>query len=159
MSSRSFRDVLIVGTVAVAFAAGCGTGRNPVTRPPASPLRAPSATVRRTTPPSPACTTAGVLAHWSVNRLAEQTVVIPVDEDDVGSAAPEVAAGAGGVILFGTQAPSGLTSSLAQLVRNAAGGVPPFVMTDEEGGAVQRMANLAGSIPSAREMAATMTAA
>ena len=32
-------------------------------------------------------------------------------------------------------------------------------MTDEEGGAVQRMANLVGSIPSARTMGATMTSA
>ncbi len=165
MSSRSFRDVLIVGMAAVAFiGAGCGTGRPPVSRPPftqppAGPSSTPPAAVRPTTTPSPACTIAGVLATWSVKRLAEQTVVVPIDEDEVGLAAPEVAAGAGGVILFGTQAPPGLTSSLAQLVRNATGGVPPFVMADEEGGAVQRMANLVGSIPSPREMAATMTPA
>ena len=39
------------------------------------------------------------------------------------------------------------------------GGITPFVMTDEEAGAVQRMPNLVGVIPSAREMAATMTPA
>jgi len=100
-----------------------------------------------------------VLAAWSVKRLAGQAVVVAVEEDDAGSAAPEVAAGAGGVILFGTQAPAGLASSLARLIRNAPGGVTPLVMTDEEGGAVQRMADLAGSIPSAREMAAAMTPA
>jgi beta-N-acetylhexosaminidase len=35
--------------------------------------------------------------------------------------------------------------------------VRPFIMTDEEGGTVQRMANLVGSMPSARQMAATRT--
>ncbi len=42
---------------------------------------------------------------------------------------------------------------------SAPDGIAPFVMTDEEGGLVQRMANLVGSIPSAREMGATMTPA
>ena len=39
------------------------------------------------------------------------------------------------------------------------GGVKPLVMTDEEGGLVQRMANLVGSIPAPRTMGATMTPA
>jgi beta-N-acetylhexosaminidase len=94
-----------------------------------------------------------------VQRLAEQTVVVPVQEADVTAVTPQVAAGAGGVILFGSAAPTDLGSSLAQLVANARGGIAPFVMTDEEGGAVQRMANLVGSIPSARQMGATMTPA
>ncbi|HET9560268.1 MAG TPA: glycoside hydrolase family 3 protein, partial [Actinomycetota bacterium] len=93
-----------------------------------------------------------------MRRLAEQTVVIPVDEGEVGSVAGEVAAGAGGgVLLFGAHAPADLASSLARLVRDAPGGIPPFVMTDEEGGAVQRMANLVGRVPPARQLAATMT--
>jgi beta-N-acetylhexosaminidase len=160
MSTRSFRRVLIAGMAAGALTgAGCGTGGTAVTQPPASPGSAPPTAGQATAPPSPVCAAVGVLATWSARRLAEQTVVIPVAEDDVGSAAAEVAAGAGGVILFGTQAPPGLAWSLAQLVRDAPGGIGPFVMTDEEGGAVQRMANLIGLIPSAREMAATMTPA
>jgi len=85
--------------------------------------------------------------------------VIPVDETDVASITSEVSAGAGGVILFGSEAPSDLGSSLAQLVANAPGGIAPFVMTDQEGGVVQRMANLVGWMPSARDMGATMTPA
>ena len=92
-----------------------------------------------------------------MQRLAEQTVVVPVDETDVASVGPEVAAGAGGVILFGSTAPSDLGTSLQSLDSLAPGGIAPFVMSDEEGGVVQRMANLVGSIPSAREMGATMT--
>lgn len=167
MSSRSCRAVLLAGVVAVAvLGTGCGAGSPPGAQPatPSSstPAGRPStgsvtSTTRRPTSGSVACTTRGVLATWSVRRLAEQTVVIPVDEGEVGSVAGEVAAGAGGVLLFGAHAPADLASSLARLVRDAPGGIPPFVMTDEEGGAVQRMANLVGWIPSARQLAATMT--
>src|SRR5437667_4791220 len=51
--------------------------------------------------PTP-CSTASILGTWTVTRLAEQTVVIPVDENSVMSVRSEVAAGAGGVILFGS---------------------------------------------------------
>ncbi|MGH7721719.1 MAG: glycoside hydrolase family 3 N-terminal domain-containing protein [Candidatus Dormibacteria bacterium] len=104
-----------------------------------------------------ACSNASVLTTWSVTRLAEQTVVVPVDEGDVASVGAEVAAGAGGVILFGSAAPANLRADLQGLVALAPAGVAPWVMTDEEGGDIQRMANLVGSIPSARSMGATMT--
>jgi beta-N-acetylhexosaminidase len=106
-----------------------------------------------------ACTNASVLATWSLPRLAAQTVMVPADEGSVAEVASEVAAGVGGVLLFGSAAPPDLGAALAQLEANAPGGVPPLVATDEEGGAVQRMANLVGSVPSARQMGATMTPA
>jgi len=98
-----------------------------------------------------------VLATWTLTQLAEQTVVIPVSETGVTSIASEVAAGAGGVILFGSSAPTNLGAQLRTLDATAPHGIAPFVMTDEEGGVVQRMANLVGSIPSARQMGATMS--
>src|SRR2546423_9216157 len=108
--------------------------------------------------PTP-CTTASILATWAVIRLAEQTVVVPVDENNVMSVRSEVAAGAGGVILFGSSAPTNLGAQLQALDAVAPAGIKPFIMTDEEGGVVQRMANLVGSIPSARQMGASMTPA
>lgn len=128
----------------------------------------PSATTTPTPHPSPSssptatppvCSNATVLATWSLTRLAEQTLIIPVAETDVAAVAPEVAAGAGGVLLFGSVAPANLAASLHSLAAAAPSGIAPFVMTDEEGGVVQRMANLVGSIPSARQMAATMSPA
>jgi len=164
--------VLTVVSLAGCGASGGGPGR---TAPPTASAPPPSATALPTatpalptatpTPapappsPTPVCTTAAVLATWSVQRLAEQTVVVPVSESDVSVVAPEVAAGAGGVILFGSSAPANLAAALAALARGAPGGVAPLVMSDEEGGAIQRMANLAGTMPSARQMAATMSAA
>jgi len=97
------------------------------------------------------------ITSWSLFRLAEQTVVVPVQETSVEDVTSEVADGVGGVLLFGSSAPTDLASDLARLRRHALGGVAPLVMTDEEGGEVQRMANLVGWMPSARRMAATMT--
>ncbi|MFZ2015180.1 MAG: glycoside hydrolase family 3 N-terminal domain-containing protein [Nocardioides sp.] len=99
-----------------------------------------------------------MLEGWALRRLAEQTVVVPVQEKDVGAARPEVADGAGGVILFGSRAPDDLARRVARLHALAPDGIAPLVMTDEEGGTVQRVANLVGSVPSARFMGSTMTA-
>jgi beta-N-acetylhexosaminidase len=133
---------------------GTGTSPSPSTRPTTAPTGSPAPT------PTPnVCTNQSVLATWSLTRLAEQTLVVPVEETDVASVTAEVAAGAGGVILFGSSAPANLASDLHALNAVAPGGIAPLVMTDEEGGVVQRMANLVGSLPSARQMAATMSPA
>jgi len=139
MSVRSSGRSAVVLVTAALLLASCTTPSQP-TRPQAA-----------------SCTTASVLAGWPLRRLAEQIVVVPVDENDVSSVRDEVAAGAGGVILFGSSAPTDLGAQLARLRKAAPGGVAPLVMTDEEGGAVQRMANLVGDIPAARTMGATMT--
>jgi len=107
--------------------------------------------------PVAACSNATRLKRWRLRRLAEQTVVVPAEETDVAAVTRQVAAGAGGVILFGSAAPASLGRALSRLSRVARGGIAPLVMTDEEGGAVQRMANLVGDIPAARTMADTMT--
>ena len=104
-----------------------------------------------------ACTNAQKVASWGLRRLAEQVVVVPVLETQVRTVAGLVAEGAGGVILFGSRAPTDLRSQLDAITSQAPHGIAPLVMTDEEGGAVQRMANLVGTMPSARRMAATMT--
>jgi beta-N-acetylhexosaminidase len=100
-----------------------------------------------------------VLTTWTDQRLAEQTIVVPVDEQQVGTVQPEVTAGAGGIILFGSAAPANLAVQLQSLASTAPGGIAPFVMADEEGGDVQRMANLVGPLPSARQMGASMSTA
>lgn len=90
---------------------------------------------------------------WSVDRLAAQVVVVPVDQSNVAAAVPAVAAGAGGVILFGKNTPPSFQADIAALVGQAPDGRAPFVMSDEEGGSVQRMANAVGKLNSARWMA------
>jgi len=123
------------------------------TTPPPTPIQLPP-----TPTPTPTCHGVPAPATWSLQRLAWETVAVPVDEGNVAAVSAAVASGAGGVLLLGSQAPSTLGASLAALARGAPDGVAPLVMTDEEGGAIQRMANLVGSMPSARQMAATMSA-
>lgn len=91
---------------------------------------------------------------WSTADLAAQVVVQPVDSSNVAAAAPAVAKGAGGVILFGPNPSQNLKDQLAVLVGQAPRGRTPFVMSDEEGGPVQRLAKLIGAFPSAHEMSA-----
>jgi beta-N-acetylhexosaminidase len=152
---------LLAIAAATAILASCalpGTATSPTasTSPTATPSDSPSPTATAT---PDACTNTSALASWSVTRLAEQTLVVPVDESDVAAVSAEISAGAGGVILFGSSAPANLGTSLRALSASAPGGIAPFVMTDEEGGVVQRMANLVGSLPSARQMAATLSPA
>jgi len=117
---------------------------------PAGRAAAPSSTPTR-------CDPAAVLSTWSTARRAAQLVVAPAQENDVLTARPMVEAGVGGLLLFGSAAPADLPRQLAALHRHALGGLPPLVMTDEEGGEIQRMANLVGNLPWPRTMAATMT--
>jgi beta-N-acetylhexosaminidase len=123
----------------------------------AAPLGTEAVATPQVATPNVACAGAGAVSTWTLSRLASQVVVVPVDESEVASVAPEVAAGVGGVILLGASAPSDLKAALGHLAATAPDGIAPFVMTDEEGGVIQRMANLVGSIPSARQMGATMT--
>ncbi|MGH7666641.1 MAG: glycoside hydrolase family 3 N-terminal domain-containing protein [Candidatus Dormibacteria bacterium] len=141
---------LLLGALLVA---GCG-GASSTPRPTPHRSSAPA--------PSPgvaACSNRSVLAGWTVDQLAEQVVAIPVQETDVGAVQAEVAQGAGGILLFGSTAPTDLGAQLHTLESSAPHGIAPLVMTDEEGGGVQRMANLVGSIPWARVMGSTMTPA
>lgn len=117
-----------------------------------APLPAPRAT--QSTAP---CTNATAIGRWSLSRRAAQLLAVPVDAAQVATLAPSIAAGAGGIILFGSDAPTNLGTLLAAVESHAGGDIAPLVMTDEEGGEIQRLANLVGSIPWPRTMAAEMT--
>ena len=109
--------------------------------------------------PAESCSNLSVLSSWSLSRRAAQLVAVAAPEADVAAAAPAVAAGAGGIVLYGSSAPTSLGSQLRALEASDEGGLAPLVMTDEEGGGIQRMANLVGSLPWPATMSATMTPA
>lgn len=156
---------------ALAGASGCSIGNAPA--PGAAPDPAPATAISTapasataaapSTGPAPsthaACNPDAVPGSWSTARRAAQLVFAPAEEDDVLAARPMVEAGAGGLLLFGTAAPASLPRQLAALGRHAPGGLAPLVTTDEEGGEIQRMANLVGNLPWPRTMAATRTPA
>lgn len=105
------------------------------------------------------CVTSSRLTSWTDGRLAMQTVAVPVEETSLRDAAPAVRKGAGGLLLFGASAPSDLGAQLHSMEQHdAPGNLGLLVMTDEEGGGVQRMANLVGDLPWPRWMAAHWTA-
>lgn len=120
---------------------------------PASSTR-PAATA--TPRPLTACTNASAVAGWSLARQASQVVMLSAPTDDVASDTALIGSGVGGVLLTGASAPPGLVAALAAL--HAAGGqVPPLVAVDEEGGRVQRLPGLVGSLVSSRDQAASLS--
>src|SRR3954453_10623622 len=126
VSSSRHRAIAVVVGVLALLAGGCNTAPQRPTfidRPPSGP---PSASAANPSPPTGPCTTAAKLAAWSVERLAMQTLTVPAKETSVSSASANVAAGAGGVILFGSKAPTTLAASLATLTAKAPDGIAPF---------------------------------
>jgi beta-N-acetylhexosaminidase len=150
--SRSHAVRLGGAVVAVGLMMASCSSDKPGVAPTPSNSKSPS-------PSATPCSNQMVLARWTIDRLAAQVVAVPVQETDVASVAAEVSQGVGGVLLFGATAPGDLGSALASVESTGPGGIRPFVMTDEEGGGVQRMANLVGSIPWARQMGSTMSPA
>ncbi len=121
------------------------------------PTTSTVATTQSPTTTKAACSNFKVLSGWPTSALAAGLIVVPVNDANPQLVAPEVSNGAGGVILFGNGATSALSGQLSALKRLNPLGVAPLIMSDEEGGAVQRLAGLLGAMPSARTMGATLT--
>jgi beta-N-acetylhexosaminidase len=104
--------------------------------------------------PSDPC--APVIAGLPTRRQLAQLLQVGVKPEDSQDALTVVNAEQVGGIFIGGDAPGLLTGGALALVR-AASKLPITVSVDDEGGRVQRIDNLDGSIPSARQMAATNT--
>lgn len=98
---------------------------------------------------APACLP---LSTWTPERLSGAVVTLPVQSDDLGAATAPVQSGVGGLLLFGSRPSARLPAELAALRAQEPDGWPLLVASDEEGGAVQRLAALTGGLPSARAM-------
>src|SRR5947209_2508130 len=111
--------------VAVALVAACSGPQTAALRPSApttsTSTSTPAAPPAATTPTTPTVagattSTAGpgcvAISGWSTTRLAAEVIAVPVDEANVGAAAPEVGAGAGAAVLLGAGAPSDLAARL-----------------------------------------------
>jgi beta-N-acetylhexosaminidase len=177
--ARAFSVTLPLLALLVVACGGAATppARSASPSPPPTATLAPSATAASAPDPStsaspsppptptastvvtPSCTADAKLALWPLQRLASQLIVVPVQLTSLGSVQPEIASGAGGVLLFGATAPADLAAQLTRLESASPGGIAPLVMSDIEGGFVERAANLLGPMPSARQLAQTMTPA
>jgi beta-N-acetylhexosaminidase len=112
----------------------------------------------RTAPSNLACAQQ-LTSTWTTAQLANETIAIPVEATNIGALAPAARAGYGGILLFGASAPASMPKVLATLQRERPGHYAWMVMTDEEGGGVERLTNLVGSFPWAQTMGKNLNAA
>ncbi|HUR74597.1 MAG TPA: glycoside hydrolase family 3 N-terminal domain-containing protein, partial [Sporichthya sp.] len=153
----------VVGVVAAAgllAACGSGGGPTPVASPASSgrPTSTPSPTLAASATPSGAasCLSPAQIAAWPVERRAATVITLPVLNFDLDAVAPELAAGAGGVLFLGSDpAPS----NLGARVRAAAGKAPGklLITADQEGGGIQRLHGAVPDLPWPADLAASAT--
>jgi beta-N-acetylhexosaminidase len=89
---------------------------------------------------------------WSDRALAAQLTVSCVDVHDVRAARAQAQAGIGGITLLGSSPDRHLAARLGLARRAAPHDLAPFVMSDEEGGQVQRLRSAIYPLPSASTM-------
>lgn len=99
-----------------------------------------------------------VVSTWTNTQLANETIAVPVAATNVGGMGPAARAGYGGLLLFGTTAPASMPAVLSTLQRERPGHYAWVVMTDEEGGGVERLTNIVGSFPWAQTMGTHLSA-
>lgn len=117
-----------------------------------------SASQYRIVPSNLACASQ-IVSTWTTTQLANETIAIPVEATNIGALAPAARAGYGGILLFGSTAPASMPQVLATLQRERPGHYAWMVMTDEEGGGIERLTNLVGSFPWAQTMGKNLNAA
>ncbi|WP_199430851.1 glycoside hydrolase family 3 N-terminal domain-containing protein [Qaidamihabitans albus] len=151
---------ITLASLLVACSAPAEPGNEPGNEADASStMPAPSTTAPTTTPPAtaagdPSCES--VVADLSTREQLAQLVVVGVEGGDPTATAALVRDERIGGIFIGGNETALLTGDALDQVQQAAD-VPVSVAVDDEGGRVQRLDMLDGDLPSAREMARTMT--
>ncbi|MCB9372140.1 MAG: glycoside hydrolase family 3 protein [Microthrixaceae bacterium] len=139
-------------------AVACGDDVDEPTTEAATPTSdgpAPS-TTSAPAPPTTADPTAACIAALPVRQRVAQLVGIAIDGGALPGEAQRAADLGVGVVLV--QRPGGDLAEGIAAVKQASA-VPPLVAVDEEGGDVQHLRSLLGSIPSERDVAATLDGA
>lgn len=108
--------------------------------------------------PSLVCQSA-VTSTWTTTQLANETIALSVNALNIGAMGPAAKAGYGGLLLFGTVAPAKFAAIVATLQKETPNKYAMLVMTDQEGGGVQRLTNLVATLPWAQTMGKNLTAA
>jgi beta-N-acetylhexosaminidase len=139
---RTVSGVLILASIVLS---GCATVTSATTTT--------TSTVTTTTsvPSNLACATR-MVASWPLLRLANETVAVSVNALDIGAMGPAAKAGYGGIVVFGTTAPAKFSAIVATLQRETPNGYAMLVMTDQEGGGIERLTNLVATLPWAQTM-------
>ena len=131
------------------------TTNSSTTSPPAT---TPATTTTAPATTAPACRPEAAVRAWPLRRRLASLVMVGVDPSGPAGATEAVAGhGVGGVFVGGDD--TRLLASGALIALRAASPTGLLVAVDDEGGRVQRLEQLDGDVPSARQMAATMTPA
>ncbi|OZM73256.1 beta-glucosidase [Amycolatopsis antarctica] len=164
-TTRLLLTTLLGAALAGGVVTNCGPAETGSANPAAPPPSPPPTTPSPSQPPSPSSTTppqpqAGpcepVVAGMSPRQRLAQLVVVGVEGDDTVLPAQLARDEQVGGIFIGGNATALLQGDALAVARQAST-VPMSVAVDDEGGRVQRIDELDGDIPSAREMARTMT--
>jgi beta-N-acetylhexosaminidase len=151
--------VLLGMTIAVLAVRDLRTPDHPSADPPAGSAAArpePGGPAAPVTEPPQRCDPAAEVTQLPLRRRLAQLVMVSVDPQGPEQARRIVATEQVGGIFVGGTATGLLTRDALDGVQQVAQ-LPVAVAVDDEGGRVQRLDDIAGSIPSARRMATTMT--
>ncbi|MEC3982310.1 glycoside hydrolase family 3 N-terminal domain-containing protein [Amycolatopsis sp. H20-H5] len=156
--TRRLLATIALGATAASVLVQCDAG--PVAAPPSPPVAPRADSQTSSAPPvtrtDPATACDRVVKGMTVRQQLAQLVVVGVDATDARDAMKVVSGEqVGGIFLGGNK--TGLLEGGALDGVQRAARIPVSVAIDEEGGRVQRLDDLDGSIPSARQMAATMS--
>ncbi len=171
-TQRSWRFTALVTAVVVACLAGVvvavvravptGDGEPPAAAPDeanravAGPVSTGSPRPRPPSAPPPRCTAAAAISELPIRQRLAQLLMVGVDASGPAEAREVVRSEqVGGIFLTGDE--TGLLTGGALDRLQDIATFPVAVAVDDEGGRVQRLDELEGELPSAREMAETMT--
>jgi len=155
--------VLTVGFLAVVSRPPAPRPRSRASLPP-SPVASPTPDVPFTPLPGPTATVCVDVGRLPLDRRLEQLLIVSGVFSDLEASQPLAREGVGGFVFFG-QPKAGAAASIATGLASlraaavAGGQAVPWMSTDEEGGYIQRLAAVAGPLPSPRQMAASWTPA
>lgn len=142
---------VVVGTIVLAVS-GCGLTFD--IDPMSGATSTPTATPTPSESPVALAYDPGNPVTWSDRQLVAQTIFECVPVSNIAEENRAVRQGLGGVVFLGGEAPANLKQQIAKLVAQAGDGPAPFISSDEEGGAVQRLAGAIYPLPSAEAMGA-----
>ena len=89
---------------------------------------------------------------WTDRQLVAQTIFQCAPVSNIGALSQAVRKGLGGVVLLGGVAPNNFAQQITKLVERSGDHVAPLIASDEEGGAVQRLADVIYPLQSAETM-------
>jgi beta-N-acetylhexosaminidase len=112
------------------------------------------ASARAPLTPATTCTDATVMATWALPSVIHELIVIPVNAPALAMAGAAGTGGYGGIILFGNTGPENFAALIMRLRASVPEKAGLWVMSDEEGGGVWRLANLLTPLPWARALSA-----